>query len=96
MELVLTGDVNIDILKHRKRHTSDYLTMMVENGLIPCINKATRVFKGATTCRNHFFVSHYGKGDIAEAVILLTAITDHYPILVALNNKKMNQKIRTD
>ena len=77
----LLGDININLMNYANHnHTSDYLDIMYSNGFIPVINCPTRVTDHSATLIDHIFVNCYENNVSMYQGILVTDITDHYPI----------------
>ena len=85
---IFTGDININLLNTDNVIVGSYIDCLSEIGYSSVINKATRVVNDSSSCIDHFFIKH--KKDItAKGIILLSGLTDHYPILLnvpLLNN----------
>ena len=76
----LMGDTNINVLNHTThKETGDYLDLLYSNGLIPVINRPTRVTDHSATLIDHIFTSNYTATSLYQG-ILVTDISDHYPI----------------
>ena len=92
--LYMCGDFNIDLLKHNNhKNTKVFLEMMYSYGMLPLINKPTRVTENSATLidnifTNNCFKSHYN-------AILCTDLSDHLPIVCTteLGLKKNNPKV---
>ena len=55
-EILLTGDFNLDLLKHETHaQTSQYLDIMISHGLLPMITKPTRIQHQSATLIDHIF-----------------------------------------
>ena len=47
LKTIVIGDFNFDLLKYEHNdNISDFLNMMLENGLQPCITEPTRIVPG--------------------------------------------------
>ena len=76
----LMGDMNINVLNHNThKDTSDYLDLMYSSSLIPIINHPTRITDHSATLIDHIFTNNYTALTPYQG-ILVTDITDHYPI----------------
>ena len=76
----LLGDMNINVINHlTHKPTEDYLEVMYSKGLIPVINRPTRVTDHSATLIDHIFTNNYDATNFYQG-ILVTDITDHYPI----------------
>ena len=75
------GDVNIDLMRYSlHRKTSDFLDTMYANGFIPLINRPTRVTSQSATIIDHLYSNNLNVSNAMFQGILVTDITDHYPI----------------
>ena len=75
------GDVNIDLMRYSvHRKTSDFLDTMYANGFIPLINRPTRVTSQTATLIDHLYTNNLNVSNAMFQGILVTDITDHYPI----------------
>ena len=98
-EIVLTGDINLDLLKYDSYPaTGNYLDIMIQHGLLPRIVRPTRIKKQSATLIDHFFTKD--NDNTLKSGIINTEIagncgyTDHFPIFIVLkariNKKKPN------
>ena len=86
------GDFNIDLLKHESHdQTNDFLSIMYSHSLLPNINKPTRITRTSATLIDNIYSSVSCNTDTDVSGILITDITDHYPIF-HINNKHTSQK----
>lgn len=86
---IFAGDINIDLLKKQDNSTNEYLNLMVENGFIPYINEHTRVTNDNNSCLDHFFIkvpTNKSKILNISPIILHSDITDHFPIILKIEN----------
>ena len=89
--IVITGDLNIDLLKYNAHSQStDYLDMLLSNNLIPRISLPTRVTNNSATLIDHIFSNIDTKKSIAGTI--RTNITDHYCNFLLINNKLERNK----
>ena len=87
----LLGDININLMNYANHnHTSDYLDIMYSNGFIPVINRPTRVTDHSATLIDHIFVNCYENNVSMYQGILVTDITDHYPIFHIAHFEKLS------
>ena len=83
-DLQLVGDYNIDLLQFRRHNlTGQYVDMLLGNGLLPIITQPTRVFGRSATIIDHINTSY--KGHSYKAGILLSCLSDHFPIFYIRN-----------
>ena len=94
----LMGDYDINLLNVESHGpTSDFNDIMYSNGFIPLITRPTRVTESTATLIDNIFTNRLDSqfGGIMQG-ILLTDISDHYPIFHIDNNikyKNVNIKI---
>ena len=82
--IVIAGDLNIDLLKAGKNvNSSHLLDMMISNNLIPHITLPTRVTHSTATLIDHVYsnVSH----DRSFSATMTTNITDHFTNFIFLD-----------
>ena len=88
---LVIGDINFDLLNHeRNDNISNFLNMMLENGLQPCITEPTRIVPGnkPSLVDNIFSNS-------AEPVIsgnLYQTVSDHMPNFAIYDKAKQTKK----
>jgi hypothetical protein len=55
-EVFILGDINIDFFKYNSdNQTSEYLDMLLDQGLMPLITKATRITHHTSTLIDHIY-----------------------------------------
>ena len=90
-KILVVGDFNFDLLIHeRNENISDFLNMMLENGLQPCITEPTRIVPGnrPSLVDNVFSNS-------SEPVIsgnLYQTVSDHMPNFAIYDNARQPKK----
>ena len=91
-EIVITGDMNLDLLKYNNHQpTSKYLDIMTNHRLLPRIVRPTRIKNNSATLIDHIFTKNNNKTTISG--ILDTELagncgyTDHMPIFTILKSK---------
>ena len=91
-ELVIIGDININILGSNNKLAMDYEDMLAANGLENCIHDYTRqeivLGKLVQSSIDHIFVRS-SKSTEVNAAVITTKISDHYAIALNLNNTKL-------
>ena len=97
-EIVLTGDINLDLLKYDSyQPTGNYLDQMSHHGLLPRIVRPTRIKKQSATLIDHFFTKDNDKtlrsGIINTEIAGNCGYTDHFPIFIILKTKQSKKKI---
>ena len=77
----LLGDLNINLLRHEvHRQTADFLDIMYSSGFIPLINRPTRVTAETAKVVDHIYSNDLNATRKTMQGILVTDITDHYPV----------------
>ena len=75
----IMGDFNFDLLKHATNHTShEFLESFLSASFLPLISKPTRVSDHSATLLDNIFCNSL---PLPESLIILSDITDHYPIM---------------
>lgn len=83
---VITGDLNIDLLKYNSNNqTSNFLDMLISNNLTPRITLPTRITHTSATLIDHIFSNSDLNKSIAGTIT--TDITDHYCNFIHINTK---------
>ena len=82
--VIITGDLNIDLLKHSQHNqTNQFIDMLIANNLTPRITMPTRITNSSATLIDHMFSNI--DSDKAIAGTLKTDITDHYCNFIFIN-----------
>ena len=77
----ILGDYNIDLLKSDTHTpTAEFLDQMYTYSFIPLINRPTRVTNSSATLIDNIFTNHISQEYDIISGILLTKISDHFPI----------------
>ncbi|CAG4943388.1 unnamed protein product [Colias eurytheme] len=80
-EIILTGDINLDILpSNTTGYACDYLNMMYFHGLRQGVNKPTRI----KSCIDHFMLRTKKRCK----TVVFDPLTDHAPILLEISTSK--------
>ena len=80
-EVLITGDFNINLLDfENNKKVQSFVNLMFRCGMIPVINKPTRVTRCAVTAIDHMFTNSIINTEIKSAIIKAD-ISDHFPIL---------------
>ncbi|CAG4915933.1 unnamed protein product [Colias eurytheme] len=80
-EIILTGDINLDILpSNTTGYACDYLNMMYFHGLRQGVNKPTRI----KSCIDHFMIRTKKRCK----TVVFDPLTDHAPILLEISTSK--------
>lgn len=86
--LILCGDINIDLLNH-SNHTNDYLIKMASHGLKSLNNEPTRVTQSSSTCIDHIFFRCSANSRTQYIGLVIDAnITDHKMTAVCITCKR--------
>lgn len=83
--IVLIGDLNIDILKNDP-DSNVYMDFMYDKGFKSCLNIPTRITEKSESCIDHIFIRT--KTFLVKTGCLLNSLTDHYPIVCKLSTAK--------
>ncbi|XP_047025545.1 uncharacterized protein LOC124642082 [Helicoverpa zea] len=91
--LIICGDININLLKSQDCRVMEYETLLAEFGLIKCINKITRkeIMKGnvVESCLDHIYI-RAPSAQINSAVIR-QKISDHFLVSAAVQWNRATQ-----
>ena len=96
--LFLTGDFNINIQEYLSNtKTKVFVELLLNNCLIPMINKPTRVTKNSATIIDQIItnIAHNQKSE-TETGIIQTDISDHFPIFLTTNRTTHTIKRTSD
>ena len=79
-EVLITGDFNINLLDfENNKKVQSFINLMFRYGIVPVINKLTRVTKYTATAIDHMFTNFIINTEIKSAIIKAD-ISDHFPI----------------
>ena len=91
-QVLITGDMNLDLNDATNIHVNSYKNVMARNGLRRCIFRATRVEMTTTgessSCIDHFYARVKNVGDKIHSVVFETKISDHYIVMTGIRNNK--------
>ena len=87
---ILTGDLNIDIIKIENEITLEYVSTLMSYGYLPYITLPSRITEYSATCIDHIFIK-YAKNSRLQPTSTLSGmfycdITDHLPCFVSLKS----------
>ena len=83
--IYLVGDVNLNLLDYEANSkVKNFVNLLFQNGMVPVINKPTRVFKNKTSIIDHIYTNSLF-AHVVNPRIVKTDITDHFPIYITLN-----------
>ena len=87
-EVILTGDFNMILLGFDKnKKVQSFVNLMFRFGMIPTINKPTRVTRHTATAIDHVFTNTIMGNIEIKTAIVKTDISDHFPTIFATKNK---------
>ena len=90
--VLIGGDININLLHTDHEHTQNLLDMAHQQGIIPLINKATRITDTSATAIDVIFSNRSNM----KGQILITDISDHLATSVEIPRFRNNKKERVD
>ena len=80
--MYLVGDFNLNVLEYKiNRKIQNFFDLIFQHGLIPIINKPTRVTKRNATAIDHIITNSYLSSKLKTGIIK-TDISDHFPIFL--------------
>ena len=78
----IAGDFNLNLLDHDKnKKFRDFLNLVYQNGMIPTINKPTRVTKKTATAIDHIITNSFVEKTFKTAIIK-SDVSYHFPICI--------------
>ena len=78
----ILGDYNINILNHDSHNeTRNFVELLFSYSLIPLINRPTRITKSTATLIDNVFTNNFVNIESSVQAIMVTDITDHFPII---------------
>ena len=84
----IAGDFNLNMLDHDKcSKVQNFLNLLYENGMIPTINKPTRITKKTATAIDHILTNQFINVNF-KTTIFKTDISDHFPVCFILSSKE--------
>ena len=84
------GDFNLNVLdynKNKNEKVTKFLNLTFEYGLVPVINKPTRVTKNTATTINHVTANSLLQRTMSKGIIKLD-ISDHFPIVLVAEKER--------
>ena len=80
-DILMTGDLNINLLDYENnKKVQSFVNLMFHCGMVPAINKPTRVMRYTATAIDHIFTNSIINTETKSDTIK-TDISDHFPIL---------------
>ena len=94
----IAGDFNLNLLDHNtNREVRNFLSLIYQNGMIPTINKSTRVTRKTATAIDHILTNSF-VDRVFKTGIFKSDISDHFQYvsyLKTLYQSKLIKKIRS-
>ena len=88
---IFAGDFNLNLLDYNtNRKVHNFLSLIYENGMIPEINKPTRVTRKTATIIDHILTNSLFD-TFFKTVIFKSDISDHFPIWFLSQNSLLKQ-----
>ena len=85
----IVGYFNINLLNtNNNTEIKSYSNMIYSQGCLPIITQPTRITENSSTLIDHVYTNNTTKE--IKSFILLYDLTDHMPIIVSTNLKKLN------
>ncbi|MBM3937968.1 MAG: hypothetical protein FJ333_04840 [Sphingomonadales bacterium] len=89
--VLLTGDFNLDLLKYSQiKQVTEYVDLLFSFGFLQLVMKPTRMNNNSATLIDHLITSTIE--DFNESAILVSDISDHYPIFYFSKGKSISVK----
>ena len=90
----VAGDFSLNILDYEIcKKVQELSNIIYENGMIPIINKPTRVTNKTATAKDHILTNSCTK-IIFKTAILKCNVSDHFPICLIIPSLKFSLKIK--
>ena len=94
-DLRIAGDFNLNLLDHElKKKVHDFFSIIYRNGMIPTINKPTRITRTTTTAIDHILTNSFIDRNL-KTVIFKSDISDHFPIYFIIPSAKAKIENKT-
>lgn len=85
-EVILMGDLNIDLLKYNTHNkTNSFINGIFSGGLLPLITKPTRICDSTATLIDHILTNITSLDHVSG--ITITDISDHFGVFAIFKNK---------
>ena len=82
----IAGDFNLNLLDHNEnKKMQNVLNIIHQNGMLPTINKPTRVTRKSATAIDHIITKNYIESSFKTAIIK-SDISDHFPICILFSS----------
>ena len=90
--VILGMDHNNDLLKaHVHTTTQEFLSSMMDSGLLPTITRPTRITKNSATLIDNIFVTEELHKNF-DSLLIVDDMSDHFPVLALLKQKRLRDK----
>ena len=90
--VILGMDHNNDLLKaHLHTITQEFLSSMMDSGLLPTITRPTRITKNSATLIDNIFVTEELHKNF-DSLLIVDDMSDHFPVLALLKQKRLRDK----
>ena len=87
-DLHIAGDFDLNLLDHESnKKVHDFLNIIYRNGMIPTINKPTRVTRTTATAIEHILTNSFADRNFQTA-IFKSDVSDHFPICFIIRSTK--------
>ena len=81
--MIFAGDFNINVLDfEQNKNVQNFVNLMFQFGLVPTINKPTRVTNKTISAIDHIITNSIYNNNFKTGIIK-TDISDHFPIIRA-------------
>ena len=85
--VILAGDFNINVLDfEQNKKVQNFINLMFQFGLVPTINKPTRVTNKTISAVDHIITNSIYNNEFKTGIVK-TDISDHFPIIYAFKLK---------
>ena len=91
--VIISGDFNFDLLNLDVGNNKEFLTMMLCSNFLPSISLPTRVTANTATLLDNIFFSPV-LFDAEKSSVILSDMSDHFPVSVLLNLNNSNKQHR--
>ena len=92
----LIGDYNINILNYGNHSATDeFVDMLYSHAFLPLINRPTRITQTSATIIDNIFTNNIDERECGQNGILVTDISDHFPIFHIGHNTQVIESDET-
>ena len=92
--VIIGTDQNFDLLKiETHRQASELLDALLSNTFVPTITKPTRITHSSATLIDNIYIK-YNKNTTINSAILVSDISDHFPVFCTVTNLKAKSNER--